>query len=667
MAGPGTANITGDSGTRVINGRVYYYNPDTQQYDIPLDLSGMTGPTGGSLSLSNPSGGAGDKTLAQPGSRFGAAPNTIQTTYQIIDLWGFSDQGEGLVDSTGRNIYQYTGEWAKNRYGVDAPLTNSGPNKNTAFDANSADTRFIYYDPNTRMWQRLSPEQTAQLPENILNQNSSRYSGESESPGVGLFYNPETSLFDASPKTIRAYYGQPEYTAEDVIYRADPASVYDTYDPYAPFERTDPYENVGTLLNTRYPYTPPTEPTPSIVRPETPVATAGGDLTPQGSSGDIDVGSYQGGGGEPPPPVSEFATERNKNLDFLLNRAQEGVLGQVNPGRVQFLQQANPDKSTLTEEQYNALMAYQASQGQTGGIGVSGIGNTVDVAALNREAGAEALGGYQSSFDAQQVPAASAKQLENMNFLLQQAEAGKLTDSQAAFLNSFDRRRYDDSVLSQRDDLKAQGLFAEGGGVASMYRDVDAQVTGQGIESFLQRRSDTVNRMLAQRAMAVPRGTMPVSMYQGGDPIAPLVEIDTQASLSPTKMPKQGSIAKLFESDGFLGINKKMREKMAAEQGITVEELAAMYGYSLPQSDGFLGLNRKLREKQQNQMIPISPQTINQPNFVASLNQGGDVTITERTVRDPRDNQYVMEERVVRKQMAFDPDMQTGVMSTLYG
>jgi hypothetical protein len=210
-------------------------------------------------------------------------------------------------------------------------------------------------------------------------------------------------------------------------------------------------------------------------------------------------------------------------------------------------------------------------------------------------------------------------------------------------------------VLAERDALKAQGLFAGGGGVASMYRDVDSQVTGQGIESFLQRRSDTVNKMLAQRAMAVPRGTMPVPMNQGGDPIAPRVEIDTQA-----KMPKQGSIAKLFESDGFLGINKKMREKMAAEQGITVEELAAMYGYSLPQSDGFLGMNRKLREKQ-DAMISASP------NFVASLGHGGDVTVTERTVRDPRDNQYVMEERVVRKQMAIDPDMQTGVMSTLYG
>jgi len=227
---------------------------------------------------------------------------------------------------------------------------------------------------------------------------------------------------------------------------------------------------------------------------------------------------------------------------------------------VQFLQQANPDKSTLTEEQYNALMAYQASQGQTGGIGVSGIGNTVDVAALNREAGAEALGGYQSAFDAQQVPAVSAQQAANMDFLLQQADAGNLTDSQAAFLNSFDRRRYDDSVLAQRDALKAQGLFAGGGGVASMYNDVDSEVTGQGIESFLQRRSDTVNKMLAQQAMAVPRGTMPVQMGRGGD-----------------------------------------------------------------------------------------------------------VTVTERTVRDPRDNQYVMEERVVRKQMAIDPDMQTGVMSTFYG
>ena len=541
MAGPGSASLPNtDIQTKVVGG-VTYYSAD----------GGTTWVNSQGEKLSG--GSAGGHTLAQPGSKhFGAAPNTIQTNYQIIDLWGFSDQGEGLVDKAGNNIYKFTGDWSQSRYGIAAPLINQGPNKNTAFDANSPDTRFIYYDPNTRLWQRLSPEQMSQLPENILNQNTSRYSGESESPSVGLFYNPETSLFDAEPQTIRAYYGQPEYTAEDVIYRADPASVYDTYDPYAPFETTDPYTNVAELHSARYPYIPPTGPTPSIVRP---------DPDPGGTGGGTGGGDPGGGnGGGEPPPASEFATERSKNLDFLLSRAQEGVLGEIDPARLAYLRTVDPDKSTLTEEQYNALMAYQASQGQTGGIGVSGIGNTVDVAALNREAGAEALGGYQSSFDAQQVPAASAKQLENMNFLLQQAEAGNLSEEQAAFLNSFDRRRYDDAILSQRDALKAQKLFAEGGGVASLYRDVDSQVTGQGIESFLQRRSDTVNRMLAQRAMAVPRGTMPVQMGHGGD-----------------------------------------------------------------------------------------------------------VTITERTVRDPRDNQYVMEERVVRKQMAFDPDMQTGVMSTLYG
>lgn len=521
--------------SKVVNGVTYYSYDNGQTW--------MT-PTGQPLS-----GGSGGKTLAQPGSRFGAAPNTIQTNYQIIDLWGFSDQGEGLVDKAGNNIYGFTGNWAQSRYGHNAPLINQGPNKNTAFDANSADTRFIYYDPNTRMWQKLSPEQTAQLPENILNQNSSRYSGESESPGVGLFYNPETSLFDAEPQTIRAYYGQPEYTAEDVIYRADPASVYDTYNPYEAFETTDPYTNVAELHSARYPYIPPIGPTPSIVLP---------DPDPGGTGG----GTGGGDPGGPPPPASEFATERSKNLDFLLSRAQEGVLGEIDPARLAYLRTVDPDKSTLTEEQYNALMAYQASQQPEytpGSMGVS-PSDTLVTPSTNIGAGSTALGGYQSSFDAQQVPAASAKQLENMNFLLQQADAGNLTDSQAAFLNSFDRRRYDDAILSQRDELKAQGLFAGGGGVASMYRDVDAQVTGQGIESFLQRRSDTVNKMLAQRAMAVPRGTMPVQMGHGGD-----------------------------------------------------------------------------------------------------------VTVTERTVRDPRDNQYVMEERVVRKQMAFDPDMQTGVMSTLYG
>ena len=635
--------MTGAGGgvqTKVVGGVTYY--------------SGDGGKTWVNSKGEKLSGGSVGKTIAQPGSKhFGAAPNSLQTNYQIIDLWGFSDQGEGLVDKAGNNIYKFTGDWSQSRYGIAAPLINQGPNKNTTFNANSADTRFIYYDPNTRTWNRLNAEQIAQLPENVIGQNSARYSGESD-PSVGLFYDPETSLFDTQPKTIRAYYGQPEYTAEDVIYRADPASVYDTYDPYAPFETTDPYTNVGELHTARYPYIPPEGGTPSIVRPD-PERVVDPPLNPNDDDGG------------PPPPVSEFATERNLNLDYLLDRAQDKVLGQHIKDRLKYLQTTNMAKSEMTEEQWNALMAYQASQGQTGGISVSGMGNTVDVAALNRDAGAEALAGYQSSFDQNSPGMHGEKQIANMNFLLQQAEAGKLTDSQAAFLNSFDRRRYDDSVLSQRDDLKAQGLFAEGGGVESLYRDVDSQVTGQGIESFLQRRSDTVNKMLAQQAMNVPRGTMPVYMNQGGGTIAPRVEIDTPASLSPEEMRYQRGIAKLFESDGFLGMNKKMREKIAAEQGITVEELGAMYGYSLPQSDGFLGLNRKLREKQQNQMIPISPQTINQPNFVASLNQGGDVTITERTVRDPRDNQYVMEERVVRKQMAFDPDMQTGVMSTLYG
>ena len=260
------------------------------------------------------------------------------------------------------------------------------------------------------------------------------------------------------------------------------------------------------------------------------------------------------------------------------------------------------------------------------------MGNTLVTPSTNIGAGSAALAGYQSSFDANSPGLHDEKQLGNMRFLLRQAEAGNLTDSQAAFLNSFDRRRYNaafdtgveggPTILEKRDELKKQNLFAEGGGVASMYRDVDAQVTGQGIESFLQRRSDTVNKMLAQRAMGVPRGTMPVYMNQGGDPIAPIVEIDTQASLSPEEMRQQRGIEKMFESDGPFNMFKKMREKMAAEQGITVEELAARYGYSLPQSDGFLGMNRKLREKQ-DAMISASPITYSQPNFVASLNQGG--------------------------------------------
>ena len=165
----------------------------------------------------------------------------------------------------------------------------------------------------------------------------------------------------------------------------------------------------------------------------------------------------------PPPPVSEFATERDLDLDYLLDRAQDKVLGQHIKDRLSYLQTANRPKSSMTEEQYNALMAYQASQGQTGGIGVGGIGSEVDVAALNRDAGAEALAGYQSSFDANAPEMHGEQQLKNMRFLLNQAEAGKLSSSQKDFLNSFDRRRYPTDILERRDELKAKQLFSEGG------------------------------------------------------------------------------------------------------------------------------------------------------------------------------------------------------------
>lgn len=165
----------------------------------------------------------------------------------------------------------------------------------------------------------------------------------------------------------------------------------------------------------------------------------------------------------PPPPVSGFATERDLDLDYLLDRAQDKVLGQNIKDRLSYLQTADRPKSSMTEEQYNALMAYQASQGQTGGIGVSGIGNEIDVAALNRAAGSEALAGYQSSFDANAPEMHGEQQLKNMKFLLGQAEAKKLSSSQKDFLNSFDRRRYPTDILEKRDELKAKQLFSEGG------------------------------------------------------------------------------------------------------------------------------------------------------------------------------------------------------------
>tara|TARA_R100001594_G_scaffold41979_1_gene74009 strand:- start:2579 stop:4189 length:1611 start_codon:yes stop_codon:yes gene_type:complete len=484
--------------------------------------------------------------------------NRIHQNYQIIDLFGFAPNEEGqFVDPQGTSISDYGRDWTRSRYGIDAPFINQGPNKNTNFETGTG-VRFVYFDPNTRMWNALNDQQIAQLPEGVINQNSMTNRGQT-APGVNLFYNPGTELFDAQPQTIRAYYGQPEYTAEDVIYRADPASVYDTYDPYAPFERTDPYENVGTLLNTRYPYTPPTGPTPTTVYQD-PAVPEVPDITPV-------LGGDPGGGIDPltgDETSGNFADERSKNLDFLLSRAQQGLLGQADPARLDYLMTVDPDRlmGKITEEQYNALKQYQANAEAinrggltpTGGVMATGGGQTFE---------APAFTGYESDFMAANPRGmASDKQVANLQFLLGRAADPEYTLSaeQKDFLNRFDRRRYDDAVLAERDALKAQGLFAGGGGVASLYRDVDSQVTGQGLESFLQRRSDTVNKMLAQQAMNVPRGTMPVPM-----------------------------------------------------------------------------------------------------------NQGGDVTITERTVRDPRDNQYVMEERVVRKQMAFDPDMQTGVMSTLYG
>jgi len=170
----------------------------------------------------------------------------------------------------------------------------------------------------------------------------------------------------------------------------------------------------------------------------------------------------------PPPPVSEFATERDLDLDYLLDRAQDKVLGQHIKDRLSYLQTANRPKSSMTEEQYNALMAYQASQQPeytpgSDNIGVSGINNTLVTPSTNIAAGAEALAGYQSSFDANAPEMHGEQQLKNMRFLLNQAEAGKLSSSQKDFLNSFDRRRYPTDILERRDELKAKQLFSEGG------------------------------------------------------------------------------------------------------------------------------------------------------------------------------------------------------------
>ena len=72
------------------------------------------------------------------------------------------------------------------------------------------------------------------------------------------------------------------------------------------------------------------------------------------------------------------------------------MLGQHKPERLEFLRTTNMPKSAMTEEQWNALKAYQASQQPeynpgADNIGVSGMGNTLVTPSTNIGAGSAAL------------------------------------------------------------------------------------------------------------------------------------------------------------------------------------------------------------------------------------------------------------------------------------
>ena len=161
--------------------------------------------------------------------------------------------------------------------------------------------------------------------------------------GLGGVSQPGSS-YDGSITTRPVFIGQPPtggtaeqpyFSAEDILVSAtEQPNLYDTYDPYAPYEQTDPYSGDVGLV---YPYQPPVGATPPVVyepTPATPVEPLPGPETPPPSYTPPSYtppagGGASGGGGT----ISEellgiggnTETQWNANKDFIISRVNEGT------------------------------------------------------------------------------------------------------------------------------------------------------------------------------------------------------------------------------------------------------------------------------------------------------------------------------------------------------
>ena len=149
--------------------------------------------------------------------------------------------------------------------------------------------------------------------------------------GLGGVSQPGSS-YDGSITTRPVFIGQPPtggtaeqpyFSAEDILVSAtEQPNLYDTYDPYAPYEQTDPYSGDAELV---YPYQPPVVATPPVVyepTPATPVEPLPGpETTPAGggvSGGGTIAEEIMGIGGN-------TEAQWNANKDFIISRVNDGT------------------------------------------------------------------------------------------------------------------------------------------------------------------------------------------------------------------------------------------------------------------------------------------------------------------------------------------------------
>jgi len=124
--------------------------------------------------------------------------------------------------------------------------------------------------------------------------------------------------------------GQPYFSAEDILVSAtEQPNLYDTFDPYAAYERPDPYSG---QVETVYPYQPPVVTTPTLpsYTPSAPATTTPGTApTAQGpmTGGAATEQQLTFGGPSASDAVLPPVTDQNiRNLQFLLRQAAAGDL-----------------------------------------------------------------------------------------------------------------------------------------------------------------------------------------------------------------------------------------------------------------------------------------------------------------------------------------------------